>query len=85
MIFRPAFFFAVFATGVSLSQSLGGTFNPSNPSDWFRRAHDQMDLRAPGASPFHMKVTFHAYPGEELLSPGQKPQIMTGDGVYEET
>jgi len=44
-----------------------------------------MDLRAPGASPFHMKVTFHAYPGEELLSPGQKPQIMTGDGVYEET
>jgi hypothetical protein len=43
-----------------------------------------MDIRTPGAAPFHLRATFHAYPGEELLSPGQKPKIMTGDGVYDE-
>ncbi|MGB6974836.1 MAG: hypothetical protein WBD67_09160 [Terracidiphilus sp.] len=32
-----------------------------------------------------MKVTFHAYPGEELLRKGEKSQVFTGDGVYEET
>jgi hypothetical protein len=32
-----------------------------------------------------MKVTFHAFPGEELLGLGEKSKMITGDGVYEET
>jgi hypothetical protein len=32
-----------------------------------------------------MRVTFHAYPGMQLLGPNEKPDILTGDGVYEET
>lgn len=55
---------------------------PKDPMVWFVRASEQMNLRMPGSAPFHMKVTFHAYPGIELT---KKPQIITGDGVYEET
>jgi hypothetical protein len=39
----------------------------------------------PGSAPFQMKVTFHAFPGAEFLSGKEKPQIVTGDGIYEET
>ena len=52
---------------------------------WFQRASDQMNLRGPDGAPFHMKVAFTALPGLELLEGKKKPQIMTGDGVYEET
>jgi hypothetical protein len=43
-----------------------------------------MNLRALGSAPFHMRVKFHAFPGVELL-PQEKSEIVTGDGVYEET
>jgi hypothetical protein len=38
----------------------------------------------PGSEPFHMKVTFHAYPGIDFAKPG-KSTIVTGEGTYEET
>jgi hypothetical protein len=44
-----------------------------------------MNIRLPGSAPFHMRVTFHAFPGLEYPRKGEKPQIITGDGVYEET
>ena len=57
---------------------------PKTSMGWFLRASERMNLRMPGASPFHMKVTFHAFPGEEFLPQG-KSEILTGDGIYEET
>jgi len=59
--------------------------DPRTPIEWFQRASDQMNLRTPESAPFHMKVAFHALPGEEMLGPKDKPQIQTGDGTYEET
>jgi hypothetical protein len=44
-----------------------------------------MNLRMPGCTPFHMRVTFHALPGIELLGPKERSSILTGDGIYEET
>lgn len=58
---------------------------PKTPNDWFKRAYDAMDLRIPGSAPFHMKVSFHAFPGLEFRGAGQKDEIITGDGSYEET
>ena len=58
---------------------------PKTSIEWFQRARDKMNLRLPGCTPFHMKVTFHALPGVELLDRGKKSDIVTGDGVYEET
>jgi hypothetical protein len=58
---------------------------PKTAKDWFQHASDRMNLRMPGTSPFHMKVTFHAFPGIELLGLGEKSEFVTGDGVYEET
>lgn len=52
--------------------------------DWFRRADDLTNLRMSGATPFRMKVTFHAYPGVDLAKKG-KSTIITGEGIYEET
>lgn len=63
----------------------GSAAEPKTALGWFQRAQDQMNLRMPGSLPFHMKVTFHAFPGDEVLGPKEKPQILTGDGVYEET
>ncbi len=57
---------------------------PKSSIDWFARASEEMNIRMPGSPPFHMKVTFHAFPGEEVLGPKETPQIMTGDGAYEE-
>src|SRR5271170_6463978 len=59
--------------------------DPKDATGWFQRASDQMNLRVFGAAPFHMKVVFTALPGLELLDKKKKPQIITGDGVYEET
>jgi hypothetical protein len=59
--------------------------DPKDATGWFQRASDQMNLRAPDAAPFHMKVVFKALPGLELLDAKKKPQIITGNGVYEET
>jgi hypothetical protein len=58
---------------------------PKNSIEWFSRASDRMNLRLPGCAPFHLKVTFHAYPGMELLGPKEKSDFISGDGVYEET
>ena len=58
---------------------------PKNAKDWFQHASDRMNLRMPGTSPFHMKVTFHAFPGVELLGVKEKSDFVSGDGVYEET
>jgi hypothetical protein len=60
------------------------TFDPQSPTDWFRRADDLTNIRLPGSAPFHMKVTFHAFPGIDFSKPG-KSTILTGDGIYEET
>lgn len=71
------------------------SFAPARPSpppaaaaksatEWFQRADDRTNLRLPGSAPFHMKVEFQAFPGEDFSPPGQSP-ILTGDGVYEET
>ncbi len=57
---------------------------PKTSVEWFQRARDQMNLRMPGSAPFHMHVSFHAFPGEELLGPKEKPQIVVGDGTYQE-
>jgi hypothetical protein len=61
------------------------TTEPKTSIEWFQRSQEQMDLRTPGSAPFHMKVTFHAFPGMEFLNFKEKPQIITGDGVYDET
>ncbi len=58
---------------------------PETSIGWFERARDQMNLRMPSSAPFHMKVKFRAFPGMELLGAKEKPEIITGDGVYEET
>lgn len=44
------------------------TTESKKPMEWFLRANDRMSLRMPGSAPFHMKVTFHAFPGEEMLT-----------------
>jgi hypothetical protein len=69
------------ATGVGQSTAA----EPKTSVEWFKRAEDRMNLRTPGAAPFRTKVTFHAFPGIEFLNLKEKPQIVTGDGVYEET
>jgi len=74
-------------TGLSGAAQTSGGDSSSDPKDalgWFERASDQMNLRTLGSAPFHMKVKFHAFPGLELLPP-EKSEIVTGDGVYEET
>jgi hypothetical protein len=53
-------------------------------SPWFTRANTQLNLRLPGAAPFQLRVSFHALPGEEVLAPKQAPEILTGDGEYDE-
>jgi len=58
--------------------------DPKDALGWFERASEQMNLRALGSAPFHMKVRFHALPGVELL-PKKKSEIIVGDGEYEET
>lgn len=72
-------------TVLTLSAAAGTGKGPKDQwTDWFQRAADQMDLRAPGSTPFHMKVTFHALPGI-VLSKKESEQIISGDGTYEET
>lgn len=53
-------------------------------SQWFHRAASLMALRVPGGKPFHLTVRFQAYPGQQLLGPGEKSDFVTGDGVYDE-
>jgi hypothetical protein len=58
--------------------------DPKNATEWFQRADDQMNLRRPGSAAFRMKVVFHALPGL-VLDKQPSSQIISGDGVYEET
>jgi hypothetical protein len=74
-------------TGLSGAAQTNGGDSKNDPKDalgWFERAGDQMNLRELGSAPFHMRVKFHAFPGQELLPP-EKSEIIIGDGVYEET
>ena len=57
---------------------------PKAATEWFQRAAEQMNLRAFGSAPFHMKVTFRAFPGI-VLNDKESDQIISGDGTYEET
>ena len=59
--------------------------DPKDATGWFQRASDRMNLRGLDGVPFHMRVTFTALSGLELLGKNKKPQIITGGGVYEET
>lgn len=56
---------------------------PKAPIDLFRQADNLTNIRMPGSAPFHMKVTFHAFPGIDFSKPG-KSTIVTGDGTYDE-
>lgn len=67
-----------------LSASSTKTPDAESPQAWLAHAHDLMDIRTPGAPPFHLKVVFHAAPGMDF-SKKSKPSIITGDGTYEET
>lgn len=58
---------------------------PTGSLEWFQRARDRMNLRMPGSTPFHLRATFHAYPGDEVLDKSETHQICTGDGTYDET
>lgn len=78
------FLSVTFALSLS-SHAQSATKEPKTSMEWFQRTSDRMSLRMPGSSPFHMKVTFHAFPGKEFLSKREAPQIVTGDGLYEET
>jgi hypothetical protein len=55
-----------------------------SPVAWLKQAHVLTAIREPGSPPFHLKVTFHAYPGLDFSKKG-KSTIITGDGTYEET
>lgn len=66
-------------------ESQGPAFDGRTAAEWLERASEQMNIRMPGSAPFHLKVAFHAYPGWEVLGPKEKPQVITGDGTYEET
>jgi hypothetical protein len=57
---------------------------PDPWTEWFQRASDQMDLRKPGSTPFHLKAVFHAFPGV-VFSKKESDQILSGDGTYQET
>lgn len=57
---------------------------PATAQAWLEHANALMNIRELGAAPFHMKVTFHAFPGFDF-SKKNKPGIITGDGTYEET
>jgi hypothetical protein len=59
--------------------------DPKDALGWFERASEQLNLRALGSAPFHMKVSFHAFPGVELLPAKEKSEFAIGDGIYEET
>lgn len=65
------------------TSSEGG--EPKTAQGWSQLAYDRMSLRVPGQSPFHMKVAFHAFPGMEFRKAGQIPEILAGEGTYEET
>src|ERR1035437_6846742 len=76
--------FIFFASLIIPTAAQSGAADPKDATGWFQRASEQMNLRGPGATPFHMKVVFDALPGLELLGKKEKAQIMTGEGVYEE-
>ena len=74
----------LFCQTIGLARAQNGAAGPKDALGWFERASEQMNLRALGSAPFHMKVRFHALPGVELL-PKKKSEIIVGDGEYEET
>ena len=83
--FASLFFPLAAQTGAVNPAAVNPADDPKDAVGWFQRASDQMSLRVYDAASFHMKVVFKALPGLELLEGKKKPQIKTGDGVYEET
>ncbi|MGA2217524.1 MAG: hypothetical protein ABSG51_05525 [Terracidiphilus sp.] len=75
---------SVLSVAGTVTRAQSAVLEPKTPIEWLQRANDQMSLRIPGAAPFHMKVTFHAFPGNELLRKKEQPQIIVGSGVYDE-
>jgi hypothetical protein len=74
----------LFASLTFSSASQPDDKDPKNATEWFQRADEQMNLRMPDSTPFHMKVVFHALPGL-VLDKERSSQIISGDGAYEET
>lgn len=61
----------------------GDNAEPKTAVGWFLRADQLTNIRMPGSPAFHMKVSFHAYPGIDFAPPGKSP-IQTGGGTYQE-
>lgn len=76
-----AFSLLVLAAGAGAQQPLS---QPKSAREWFALANERVNIRMPGAPAFQMKIRFTALPGEEFLPPEQS-EILTGEGVYEET
>lgn len=75
---------AVLSTVTAVPASSAPETESKPPTALLEHASGLMDIREPGAAPFHLKVIFHAYPGMDFA---RKPKstIITGDGTYEET
>ncbi len=80
---RRSFFLPLLLAGF-FSLAIPQVLKPKSANDWFRHADELTNIRLPGSAPFHMKVTFHAFPGMDFSKKG-KSTIITGDGAYEET
>jgi hypothetical protein len=75
---------ALLFTTLTFSAAAQQDHKAKDGTEWLQHAADQMNLRAFGSTPFHMKATFHAFPGI-VLSKEKSDQIISGDGTYEET
>lgn len=88
MSYRKVFAVVIFSSTLVLFEVSGSqlalTAKPDTGAQWLERADSLANIRLPGSAPFHMKVTFHAYPGVDFSRKG-KPTIITGDGTFEET
>jgi hypothetical protein len=79
-----------FAVGLALSSLVSiAAGSPSakettSAVQWLQKANTLTSIRDPGATPFHLEVSFRAFPGMDFARKG-KPTIITGDGRYEET
>lgn len=84
MHFRRLLYLSIILIPAVASPQLSAP-NTENRVDWFSHANEQLNLRTPGAIPFHLKVKFRAFSGVELLGPAEESTFISGDGSYEET
>jgi hypothetical protein len=82
----PVLYFLALTALYSYAQQQASTksISAKDAMAWLQRSNEQTNLRLPGSAPFHLKIKFHAFPGMEMLPPKQA-EILTGDGIYEET